>query len=276
MSNHVSPFALDEKTFPWPVTAVVSVVSMIDSVDNLAILRARWRTTAAQQDFVPHMTTQLDSDSIAEYLLDHPHFFEEHAELLGRIRLTSPLMGRAISLQERQMEILREKIKVQEMHVAEMLRHAQENEDISNKFQAWTRALLLARNDNDLPQALISQLQTIFDVPQVTLRLWNIDGRHEGQWFNMPASDETRTFVDGLSKPFCGANKDIDAAGWLEDPAAIKSLALLPLRVGAAPQAFGLLVLGSADASRFTDDMGTDFLSRIAETASAALSCLQH
>ncbi|WP_183379637.1 MULTISPECIES: DUF484 family protein [unclassified Herbaspirillum] len=222
------------------------------------------------------MTTQLDSDSIAEYLLDHPHFFEEHAELLGRIRLTSPLMGRAISLQERQMEILREKIKVQEIHVADMLRHAQENEDISNKFQAWTRALLLARNDSDLPQTLISQLQTIFDVPQVTLRLWNIHGRHEGQWFNMPASDTTRTFADGLSKPFCGANNDIDAAGWLEDAAAIKSLALLPLRVGAAPQAFGLLVLGSADASRFTDDMGTDFLSRIAETASAALSCLQH
>ena len=217
------------------------------------------------------MTTQLDSDSIADYLLDHPHFFEEHAELLGRIRLTSPLMGRAISLQERQMEILREKIKVQEMHVAEMLRHAQENEDISNKVQAWTRSLLLARNDSDLPQTLISQLQTVFDVPQVTLRLWNIDARHADQWFNAPVSEEARGFVDGLSKPFCGANNDFEAANWLQDAAAVKSLALLPLRVGAAPQ-----VLGSADASRFTDDMGTDFLSRIAETASAALSCLQH
>jgi len=51
---------------------------------------------------------------------------------------------------------------------------------------------------------------------------------------------------------------------------------MLPLRVGAAPEAFGLLVLGSPDPSRFSADMATDFLSRISETASAALACLLH
>src|SRR5450830_1405739 len=112
-----------------------------------------------------HMTP-LDSDSIADYLLDHPHFFEEHAELLGRIRLTSPLLGRAISLQERQMEILREKIKVQELHMADLMRIAQENDEITSKFQSWTRSLLLARNDNDLPQTLSGNLQAIFNVPK--------------------------------------------------------------------------------------------------------------
>jgi uncharacterized protein YigA (DUF484 family) len=48
------------------------------------------------------------------------------------------------------------------------------------------------------------------------------------------------------------------------------------LRVGAAPEAFGLLVLGSSDPSRYSPDMGTDFLMRIGETASAALACLLH
>jgi uncharacterized protein YigA (DUF484 family) len=46
------------------------------------------------------------------------------------------------------------------------------------------------------------------------------------------------------------------------------------LRVGAAPEAFGLLVLGSPDPTRFTSDMATDFLARIGETASASLTCL--
>ena len=220
------------------------------------------------------MTTQLDSDSIAEYLLDHPHFFEEHAELLGRVKLASPLMGRAISLQERQMEILREKIKGMERHVTDMLRNAQENEDITNKFQAWTRALLLVRTDDSLPQALTAQLQTIFDVPQVTLRLWNIAEQHNNSWFGAAVSEEARAFVNGLNQPFCGPNNAFEAADWLEDAAAVKSLALLPLRIDAASQAFGLLVLGSADPSRFTDEMGTDFLSRIGDTASAALGCL--
>ena len=69
-----------------------------------------------------HMTSPLDQDSVAQYLLDSPHFFEEHAELLGKIRLSSPLLGRAVSLQERQMEILREKIKVQDLRLADMVR----------------------------------------------------------------------------------------------------------------------------------------------------------
>ena len=58
----------------------------------------------------------------------------------------------------------------------------------------------------------------------------------------------------------------------LEEPA--QSLALLPLRRGAAPEAFGVLVLGSADARRFHAGMGTEFLARIGETASAALTRL--
>ncbi|MEO7128606.1 MAG: DUF484 family protein, partial [Rhodoferax sp.] len=42
------------------------------------------------------------------------------------------------------------------------------------------------------------------------------------------------------------------------------------------PQAFGLIVLASPDSQRFNSAMGTDFLERIAELASAALSRLRH
>jgi hypothetical protein len=50
---------------------------------------------------------------------------------------------------------------------------------------------------------------------------------------------------------------------------------MLPLRVGASPDAFGLLVLGSPDKDRFQITMGTAFLARIAELASAALARLR-
>jgi len=58
----------------------------------------------------------------------------------------------------------------------------------------------------------------------------------------------------------------------------VTSLALLPLRPGAAGStapAFGMLVLASPDAQRFRSGIGTDFLERIAELASAALSRLR-
>ena len=50
-------------------------------------------------------------------------------------------------------------------------------------------------------------------------------------------------------------------------------LALLPLHYGDG--AFGMLVLASMDAQRFHGGMGTDFLARIGEVASAALSRLR-
>ena len=57
-------------------------------------------------------------------------------------------------------------------------------------------------------------------------------------------------------------------------------MALLALRSAQAPgqpaRTFGLLVMGSGDAARFQAGMGTAFLERIAEIASASLSRLLH
>ncbi|TAF88269.1 MAG: DUF484 family protein, partial [Curvibacter sp.] len=44
---------------------------------------------------------------------------------------------------------------------------------------------------------------------------------------------------------------------------------------GSQAPAFGMLVLASSDAQRFNSGMGTDFLARIGEIASAALSRLR-
>ncbi|HWX03436.1 DUF484 family protein [Collimonas sp.] len=219
------------------------------------------------------MTSPLDQDSVAQYLLDSPHFFEEHAELLGKIRLSSPLLGRAVSLQERQMEILREKIKVQDLRLADMVRNAQENDASAQKLFGWARSLLLARNDVDLPHTLVDGLRTTFAVPQATLRLWGVAESYSHTWFAAAASEDVKIFANGLSLPFCGSNNDFEAASWLEQE--VQSIAMLPLRSGATSSpTFGLLVLGSPDAQRFSADMATDFLVQIGETASAALACL--
>jgi uncharacterized protein YigA (DUF484 family) len=220
------------------------------------------------------MNAQFDSDSIAQYLADNPHFFEEHAELLSKIKLTSPLAGRTVSLQERQMEVLREKIKLLEMRMMDLIRVGQDNDLITTKFQNWSRSLLLARNDVDLPHVLIAGLQSIFSVPHATLRIWGVAEEFAHTWFAAPVSVDARIFANGLETPFCGKNDDFEAASWLEETQEVQSLAMLPLHADKAPEAFGLLVLGSPDPRRFNSDLATDFLVRIGETASAALTCL--
>ena len=71
-----------------------------------------------------------------------------------------------------------------------------------------------------------------------------------------------------------GAHTSFEAVQWLQQPTAVASLALLPLRRSMTSPAFGMLVLASPDPMRYTPEMGTDFLVRIAELASAAVTRL--
>ncbi len=217
----------------------------------------------------------ITEDDIADFLLNTPDFFERHAELLATVQLTSPHGGRAVSLQERQAEMLREKIRGLELKAAEMIRHGQENVAIADKLQRWTRELLLTREATDLPGVIASQIGDQFVVPQVAIRVWGVAPEHATQPWAQGASDDAKAFAASLGTPYCGANPGLEAAQWLEDPASAASLALIALRAGAAPQAFGLLVLASPDPKRFDAAMGTDFLERIGELASAALSRLR-
>jgi len=216
----------------------------------------------------------LESTTVAAYLAGHPDFFEEHTELLSSVRLSSGLSGRAISLQERQMEVLREKYKQLELKMAALMRNGHQNDEIAEKFHQWTCSLLASRHDTELPRILVDGLRNGFNVPQVTLRLWGVGAGHADAWFAQPVSDEIRIFANGLDAPFCGANNDFEAAGWLDDAGAVKSIAMLPLRAPGGQQAFGMLVLGSPDAQRFSETMSTDFLIRFGATASAALASL--
>jgi uncharacterized protein YigA (DUF484 family) len=220
------------------------------------------------------MTAEIDTISVAAYLARHPEFFEEHAELLAGVRLSSNLGGRTVSLQERQMEVLRDKVKSLELRMAQLFRVGEENDALNTRFQEWTCALLTARNDVDLPHVLVDGLKTIFNVPHATLRLWNVAPDFAHTWYAQEVSEDTRLFANSLQVPFCGPNNDLEAARLLDDARDIASLALLPLRAGDEAQAFGLLVLGSPERERFTADMATDFLSRIAHTSAAALTPL--
>jgi uncharacterized protein YigA (DUF484 family) len=223
------------------------------------------------------MTASLDSTAIAQYLVDHPQFFVEHAALLGEVKLSSPLTGRAVSLQERQMEVMRDKYRVLELRMSELARHAEENAAIANRFHGWTQQLLRTRAHDEIPSAVADGLVKHFIVPQATLRLWKLTPEHADTWYTNGVSEDVRLFASSLRAPYCGPNKEFEAVGWLAgaEPAeadTVRSTVLLPLRTGG--NAFGLLVLGSPDPERFSASMATDFLVHIGETASTALAPL--
>jgi uncharacterized protein len=220
----------------------------------------------------------ITEDDIANYLANSPDFFVRHAELLATVQLTSPHGNRAVSLQERQAEMLREKIKALEQRIMEMVRHGNENMVISERIHRWAKSLLLVTSTRALPATLVAELQSQFMVPQVALKVWDVDARYAEEPFATGVSEDARSFASSLTQPFCGVVSGLEAVGWLEEPDTAMSLALIPLRPGALSgpgPAFGMLVLASPDPQRFQSGMGTDFLERIAELASAALARLR-
>ena len=214
----------------------------------------------------------ITEDEIADFLANTPDFFERHAALLAAVELRSPHGMRAVSLQERQMEMLRERIKGLEHRMIEMIRNGQENQTLTDRLHRWTCSVMLTSDRLAVPERVISGLQHEFMIPQVALRVWGVDV----DCLNLPCaravSGEVRDFAQGLNQPYCGANSRHEAAAWLSDAHMITSIALLPLRHHGVT--FGLLVLGSPDPTRFSADMGTDLLVRVTDLASAGLARL--
>lgn len=221
----------------------------------------------------------ITEDDIAQFLVNTPGFFERHAQLLASVVLASEHGQRTVSLQERQAEMLRERIKGLEQRIMEMMRNGSENGVIADKIQQWTRVLVAVRDPADIPAAVEDGVGKWFDVPQVALRVWDVAPEYAQGAHMQGASDDVRSFASSLTMPFCGPNLGFETLAWLPQADKVQSMALLPLRDGAIDDtsrpAFGLLVLGSPDASRFDSTMGTEFLSRMAELASAALTRLR-
>lgn len=216
---------------------------------------------------------------VAHYLAQHPDFFVHHAALLADVRLVSPHGSRAVSLQERQGELLREKIRALEQRLVEMIRHGNENSIIADKLLAWTRELLLIQHASQLPHKVVDDLREQFLVPQAAIRVWGVNGIFSDHAFALGATPAVRELAGSLRQPYCGPASGSaalrEAVQWLPDSERAASAALIALRVGGAPEAFGLLVLASPDAQRFAAGMGTDFLERIGLLASAALARLR-
>jgi len=226
----------------------------------------------------------ITEEDIANFLVNTPDFFERNAELLAAVRLNSPHGSRAVSLQERQADMLREKIRALEMRLMDMMRHGTDNEVLIERMQRWVKTLLMTANASDLPYTIADHIQHDFLVPQVAIKVWGVADDYQIEPFAVGVGDEVKTFAETLSTPYVGMNQNFEAVKWLLEPSAAQSVALVALRATRTedtPQTatkqpvIGLLVMASPDAQRYHEGMGTAFIERLGDLASAALSHLR-
>jgi uncharacterized protein YigA (DUF484 family) len=219
------------------------------------------------------MTTQFDANEIARYLQSHPEFFEQYADLLAHAHIPSPHGGKAISITERQIGILRDKARQLEGKMSELIGFGEENDAISEKVHRLSVALMGARDLAGAVAILYDQLSDQFAVPHVQVRLWGV-GNGDAIEFSQ-VEDTLKASIGALARPYCGSIADQAVAAWFDEH--VRSVAQVPLREPALNGSthegacFGVLVFASEDVRRFYPDMGTMYLERIGDIAAATL-----
>ena len=207
-------------------------------------------------------------EDIARYLQDHPEFFDEHAEVLMEIQVPHPHGGRAIPIAERQIVSLREKTRVLEAKLRELVQYGEENDALGERVHRATLELIKAPHLEATLRAIYYNLREDFAVPHVSIRLWS-EAEHPPLAEFEPASQEARVFAESLNHPYCGGKPMFETGQWFGEAGNIvKSFAYVPLR---ADKVFGLLILASEDPQRFYPEMGTLYLKRLGELVSAGL-----
>ena len=212
----------------------------------------------------------MKAEEVVRFLQDNPGFFEDYAELLAQIYIPHPHGGRAIPIAERQILTLREKSKMLEGKLAELIQFGEENDAIGEKMHRLCLALFPAGDLQTMLQAFYYNLREDFAVPHAAVRVWGARGAAAGPEF-APVTDELRQYAAGLEHPYCGTSANPEVAAWFGEAAAqVRSIACVPLR-DAGKACIGMLALASGDAARFYAEMGTLYLKRLGELLSAAL-----
>lgn len=212
----------------------------------------------------------LTPEQVADFLRQNPGFFEQNVDLLVNLQIPHPHGGRAVSIGERQLVAVREKTRLLEDKLRELIGFGEENDVLSAKVHRLACRLLEATGlDATLDTAYLDLLDH-FAVPHVAVRLWGVaESDPETKEFGEVAS-EMRDFVAQMSAPCCGSHAVYESHAWFGDSAPhLKSFALVALRRGG--QSFGVLALASEDAQRFYPEMGTLYLERIGELLACAL-----
>jgi uncharacterized protein YigA (DUF484 family) len=211
---------------------------------------------------------------LIELLKLYPDFLVRNPALLTDLEIPHRT-GLAVSLIERQVGVLREKLKAGDKRMRALMDIARDNERLADSRHRLSLNLLGAHDLDDVVSAVLAELGNELAAEFAVLRLFSTDQERIDSNASLYVSrhdERLKSFSTMLkhSNPVCGRCMPEQIEFMFGDNAGeIKSAAMIPLVAGAE---LGLIGLGSRDAARFQTALGTDFLSRLGELVAAALA----
>lgn len=221
----------------------------------------------------------LNDSNVAEYLQTYPDFFERNGPLLAKLRLPHLREGAStVSLVERQVEVLRERNQSLERKLKELVDVARANDALADRIHRMSQRLIRAHDLLETINAVETSLREDFDAMHSVLILFLDQAasiQPQAARF-LRAGDAASAEMKGFEslfqtgKPRCGQIRDAQRDYLFgKDTVEIGSVALTPL---GQKGNLGVLAIGASDVDRFHPGMSTEFLSRIGELVTYALT----
>lgn len=219
--------------------------------------------------------SNLTDAEVAAYLDKHEDFFSGRDNLLLKMRLPhahGTNNGSAISLIERQVQLLRERNVDMRRQLEELLSTARQNNAIFNKSQRLVLSLLEAKDSNGFFKALEASFQKEFKSETYSLIIFS-EYAHQINHFTSSISSATANeFVGGLmnsKEPYLGAlRQDEQDFLFRHQSANVRSVAVVSVK---NRRQLALLAIGNSDPAYFKAGMGTVFITFIADAIARLL-----
>ena len=228
---------------------------------------------AAEVTKVAEPAAGIDEAQVVAYLRANPDFLARHPELLDLLELRHA-SGAAVSLIERQVEILRGKSTRLEDRLKTLLDAARDNESRAANVHKLARSLIRAPTLAATIAALRKCLREDFNVDEAWVGVSaGALKRHdiEGLYVIEPNGPVAKAFDNFFRTRLLECGPLDEARAKLLFPQAKqppKSAAIVPLE---KEKDLGMLVLASADPERFQPRQGRLFLDMTADLLSAAV-----
>lgn len=218
-------------------------------------------------------TVAFNEAEVAAYLRAHPDFLLRYPELLETMELQHS-SGSAVSLIERQVEILRGRSQRLEDKLGNLLEAARDNEKRATSVHRLARVLIRAPTLASAILGLQTSMREDFGIDEIfvgivgpLLKHSNIEGLARVEMDGAIARSFDNFFRTKLIE--CGPLAEAQAKLLFPKAAELpQSAAVVPLE---KEKNLGMLVLASRDPQRFQPRQGRLFLEMTAELVSAAI-----
>jgi uncharacterized protein YigA (DUF484 family) len=210
-------------------------------------------------------------EAVSRYLEDHPDYFVRHPQILARLALPHETGGKAVSLIERQVQVLREQTQGLQRQLRELVQNARDNDVLGSRLHRYATAMIGCHSLDEVLDTTYDLLRQEFKLDAVVILL---QGHPGGRPELLPPDDKRlNALLQQLAsgRPLCGGRLEESLKGYLFGgrAAEIESCALIPL---GDKHPDGVLALGTHDAHRFHPGMGTVYLARLGELLTHSLA----